>query len=262
MMDRTRTRCRFPNPHSILFCLLSLGLIVALQRRSPADDERNVTITGKVIDRETKQPIKSFRVVPGVLGAGLNVAWDFSASVLGLEGHYRVPCKFDRVAYVLRIEADGYEPATSREFLRSEENPTFDFELSKGSDVDGIVAMPDGRPAAGAKVVVDTTASAIRIVNDRIVNESTLFCVAASDRSGHFHLPPQPQGYWLVIMHESGYVIFQPVARSSRRRIITLDPWTRIEGTYRVNGTPIANVPFRSCTPVTNRARPAVCKFS
>ena len=150
-MDRTRTRCRFPNPHSILFCLLSLGLIVALQRRSPADDERNVTITGKVIDRETKQPIKSFRVVPGVLGAGLNVAWDFSASVLGLEGHYRVPCKFDRVAYVLRIEADGYEPATSREFLRSEENPTFDFELSKGSDVDGIVAMPDGRPAAGTK---------------------------------------------------------------------------------------------------------------
>ena len=45
-------------------------------------------------------------------------------------------------------------------------------------------------------------------------------------------------------MHESGYVIFQPVARSSRRRIITLDPWTRVEGTYRVNGTPIANVPL------------------
>jgi hypothetical protein len=207
-------------------------------------DSAELLVTGHVIDRETRQPIKSFRVVPGVLGAGLHVAWDFSASVRGLDGHYRISCKFDRVAYVLRIEAESYEPATSREFLRGDENPTSDFELSKGPGVDGIVAMPDGRPAAGAKVVVDTTGSVIRVVNNRIVNEATLFCVRESDRSGHFHLPPQPQGYWLVIMHESGYAIFEPVARSSRRRIITLDPWTRVEGTYRVNRTPMANVPL------------------
>jgi hypothetical protein len=256
MMDRPRNSRRFPKMSSIpSFCLLSAVAIVALSRLAPADDKVNVEITGRVIDRETKQPIKCFRVVPGVRYGVSYVAWDPAASDSGFGGQYRIPFKLEGSACVVQIVADGYAPALSQEFVRGAGNVTFDFELEKGAEVDGIVAMPDGRPAAGAKVFAPVSGSLIKIVNERVVNESSFSCVSASDRSGHFHLPPQPSGFWLVITHASGYVIYQPLARANRR-IISLDPWTRVEGTYRVNGRPVANVPLsilhpdqRSCWP-------------
>lgn len=231
-----------------------IAALVAFSARPAAGDAPNVTISGTVIDGETKQPIKSFRAVPGVRDGESYVAWDRSKSVAGIGGRYRIPFRLEGIAYVVQIEAEGYLPVLSKQFWRGAGNVTFDFELEKGAAFDGIVATPDGRPAAGAKVIAPVSGSLLKIVNERIVNESSYSCVR-SDRSGHFRLPPQPPGFWLVITHASGYVIYQPLSRA-KRRIILLDPWTRVAGTYRINGRPVANVALsilhpdqRSCWP-------------
>ncbi len=62
-----------------------------------------------------------------------------------------------------------------------------------------------------------------------------------ASESGYFRLTPQEKGYSLIITHDSGYALFQPTALSNRR-LIHLDPWARVEGTYRVNGKPMADV--------------------
>ena len=51
----------------------------------------------------------------------------------------------------MRIEADGYQPAISREFKDDEGSVTCDFSLDKGKTMNVTVRLPDGKPAAGAK---------------------------------------------------------------------------------------------------------------
>ena len=53
--------------------------------------------------------------------------------------------------HLLRIEADGYQPAISREFKNNEGNVTYDFALTKGRNLNVLVRLADGKPAAGAE---------------------------------------------------------------------------------------------------------------
>jgi hypothetical protein len=141
---------------------------------------------------------------------------------------------------VIRIEADGYQPAVSRDIKIGEGSVSLNFELTTGENVDGVVLTPAGQPAGKAKVAVGIAGSAIAIRNGDILNLNA--DLQEADARGHFHFPPQLPGYFLVITHPSGYAKYQPGPHSNRRT--TLDPWTRVEGILRVAGKPKANVPM------------------
>jgi beta-lactamase regulating signal transducer with metallopeptidase domain/uncharacterized GH25 family protein len=202
-----------------------------------------LVITGNVVDRETKQPIKKFRVVPGIRSSPTWMNWARGEAFTAIDGRYRMTERQDYFAYIVRIEADGYEPADSRDIKSNEGNVTIDFELTKGKDIDAVVLTPDGRPAAKAHIAMGVAGAQIIVSNGDVEHDLTYADRQQTDQSGRFHFPPQEGGSYLVITHPSGYARFQATL-SSNRRIINLDPWTRVEGIYRVGGKPRANIPI------------------
>jgi Carboxypeptidase regulatory-like domain len=201
-------------------------------------------VTGRVVDRETKQPVNQFLVVPGFL-EGSNLAhWVRRHRFASSKGRYEFKSLRDELySMVLRIEADGYLPAVSRAFLREGDNLVIDFELNKGEDINGQVLTPDGRPASHAAVALGPNLK-INIVNCDLQLQDADTDTREADDSGRFHFAPPDGEFYIAIVHPTGYVFFKPIPRSMRR-IIQLDPWARVEGTYRVNGKPLANVALK-----------------
>ena len=204
-----------------------------------------LVISGKVIDKESRWPIEHFRVVPGGHASANEWKWWRNDSREGVHGRYRISeatsYAFD---HIVRIEADGYRPVVSRDMTNNEGNVALDFELIKGQDLDAVVVSPAGRPAVKSKVAIGIDGSEIRIRNGEI-DPQTNAAFQEADAGGRFHFPPQLPGYFLVITHPSGYAVYRPALRSNPR-VINLDPWTRVEGTYRALGKSIGNVPIET----------------
>jgi hypothetical protein len=243
LLVRRRDRHRGLELRSILLCLLLSWVIVALPWRAPADDKPNLTITGKVIDHETRQPIKSFRVAPGVRRGPAYVDWDFAASVQATDGRYQIRCRRNEVtSYALRIEADGYQRVVSQDVLGNFGSTSIDFELAKQRDVDGTVRTPQGAPAAKARVAVVWDALSVTLFNGKTSDAaSDTVLVVETDDFGRFHFRQRAANFCLVITHPTGYAIYQP-APNSKRQFINLDPWTRVEGSFLSGGRPISGV--------------------
>lgn len=235
-----------------VYCVL-LALAVSRPAVEAADEPANahpqnranappaLIVTGNVIDSETKEPIKSFRVVPGVRFSPRRMNWDRGGTFTATGGRYRLVETHDSFAHLVRIEADGYVPAESRDIKSGEGNVTIDFELTKGKEIDAVVLTPDGRPAAGAHVALGVPGSQITVINGEFDVATTSAARGVTDERGHLHFPPQEKPFYLVITHPSGYAEYKPTP-VSHRRIINLDPWSRVEGTFRIGAKPRAKV--------------------
>ena len=203
-----------------------------------------LVITGSVVDRESKRPIQSFRVIPGIHLHSNREQWLRPQSVVRAGGRFRVVAQTARqFPAALRIEADGYQPAVWRDVKVAEGNATVNFELTRGEDLDGVILTPAGQPAGKAKVGLWIPGSELFVENGDIVRHSYAD-FRETDARGQFHFPPQLPGCKLVITHPSGFATFQPDVHS-KHRTIHLDAWTRVEGTLRVGGQPTANVPIQ-----------------
>ena len=73
---------------------------------------------------------------------------------------------------------------------------------------------------------------------------STYCAREETDDAGRFHFPPQDKDFQLVITHPSGFAHIKSTPEWELTRIIHLEPWSRVEGTFRVGKTPAANVPI------------------
>ncbi len=201
-----------------------------------------LVVSGKVIDAETKQPIKAFRVVPGIRSSPTHMNWVPSQAFAASGGHYQIRQTYGYFAHLVRIEADGYRAAVSRDIKSTEGNVTIDFELKKGKDVIAKVVTPRNLPAAGARIALGVAGSQISVQNGDIDDGSTYSTRLEADDSGRFHFPPQDKDFQLIITHPSGYAHIKSPAEWDLARIIHLEPWARVEGTFRVGKTPAANV--------------------
>jgi uncharacterized GH25 family protein len=187
-----------------------------------------LVVSGKVVDAQTRQPIKKFQVVPGTLGS-----WNVSDAFTAFDGQYRIRETYAQFIYRVRIEADGYLPAESREIKTDEGAVTINFDLTKGKDVAGTVLTSDGVPAAGAKVALGVAGSQIMVTNGDISDSQTYCARQKTDDIGHFHFPPQNRDFWLVITHRSGFAELKGTPNANPMSI-RLTPWARIEGSFRV----------------------------
>ena len=223
---------------SMRLSLLFVGIIVALPQRLAAGDGPNltITITGTVIDHETKQPIGLGCVVPGVGDGASHVAWDATASVMVFRGRYEFKCKANAVPHVLKAFAGDYQIAVSKVVAGKAGTASVDFELTKLPLFEATVRTPDGEPAALAKVAIAPEGGLFVSLKNGDADES--MAGLRTDDSGRFEFRLREERFGLVIMHPTGYAIFQPVPHS-KHRSITLDPWARLEGTVQVGGKPV-----------------------
>lgn len=198
-------------------------------------------ISGSVVDAETKQPVKTFRVVSGYRYE-TNLFWNRQNSYIATDGRYRLRDNLDALAHLIQIEAEGYQVAASRDIKRDEGKVRVDFELKRGSDVSAVVLTPTGQPATGAEIGVGVADSVIGIHNGRI--RDTMSAVRyEADAEGRFSFPNQNVPFQLIITHPSGFARVQSVDRAIPDKI-SLTAWARVEGTFRVGSQTVANVPI------------------
>lgn len=194
-----------------------------------------LVISGSVVDAKTKQPVKRFRVTPGVQrdDSTSSLFWNTSESFESSDGKYSIRIHRDDPAHFLRIEADGFEVATSRAFKPDEETVPFDFALKPAKDIAATILTADGKPAADAEIAVGIVGSNINILNGRFNNSQTFATRFQSDKRGQFSMPPQTEPFQLIILHPAGFAYLKSESGPIPDPV-KLTPWARMEGTFRV----------------------------
>lgn len=225
------------------------GMQLSNQKLLARDEEyvfkppRALIISGSVIDAKTKQPVKKFRVTPGAErdNSRTRLFWNSSDSFTVSDGKYQLRITDDDPAHFVRIEADGYEVATSRGFKPNEESVSYDFALKPARDVAATILTPEGKPAAAAEIAVGIAGSQISIREGRLGTRQTYATVLKSDETGHFAIPPRNEPFQLIILHSAGFAYLKsetgPIPDP-----IQLTPWARIEGTFSIGKQPAAGV--------------------
>jgi hypothetical protein len=205
-----------------------------------------LVVSGSVVDAVTKQPIEIFRVIPGLRNRDpeIGMNWIDRDAYDASDGKYRVVFSHDYPSHLVRIEAEGYRVAISRDVKSDEGDVTFDFELQPAEDIAATIVTPDGEPAGGAKIALGVAGSQITILNGEIDDRSTFATRLDADADGRFRISDRGESFQLVISHPSGFAHLKPDEQEIPRTI-RLTPWGRVEGVFRVGSAPVPNVSLR-----------------
>jgi beta-lactamase regulating signal transducer with metallopeptidase domain len=225
----------------------------AADGQTPTLQRHNLKMTGKVVDAQSRQPIKTFTITPGRIAAHDLLFWFKSKSSLGQDGVYRVEYGYEALhdlqkmtfkvtvgeAFsLIKVEAPGYKPEMSATFYG---RTNWDFELRKGDGFTGTVVGLDGRPMAGAQVGYNLWWSGLPLNGRKlgIRNFGTVdhhqSPVVTSDNRGCFTLPALPGAKSLIVFHEQG---FAEIQREYFEQLaeIRLQPWNQTEATAAAEG--------------------------
>jgi uncharacterized GH25 family protein len=218
---------------SVTFRVYKSGYMQNEPTLEPGDQEHLITlqfplrIHGKVIDAETREPLKSFTVVPGIdWGNGQQPHWERHNAQQQADGTYSLTFNYPRAGHFVRVEAQGYIPAASRSVAGDEGDVEINIELKKGKGLAGTVFQPDGKPAAGAKVILATPSQSAYIKNGREI-QGYGCPTATTNQTGRFEFPPQMDPWQIVVVHDTGYGELGEKDASSLD--IKLQPWGRVE---------------------------------
>ncbi len=213
-----------------------------------------LTISGTVSDATTGQPIPRFRIITGWPNIDpfehtTNFSWStidrFWLNFTGGKFQYtydeEVLGGVNDPTYVFKFEADGYAPFITRCVPAAESSARFDVALTPAQTIEITVLAPDGGPAANADVGLGSPGSRLYLVpgglSQNIQSGGTLL---HTDSQGQFALTPDPTIVTVVAANAEGYAQAS-LTELATNPVITLLPWGRLEGTYLVNGQPVAD---------------------
>jgi beta-lactamase regulating signal transducer with metallopeptidase domain/thiol-disulfide isomerase/thioredoxin/protocatechuate 3,4-dioxygenase beta subunit len=188
-----------------------------------------LVITGRVTDAETGRPLPGFRLILGRKYPRRDEThWAENEAVEVAGGRYTTRFSEPADAILIRVEAPGYQSAESRAFRPSEGSQTFDIALRRGGGLSGVVLLPDGKPAAGAEVVLATETLGFLMQAGRYDRRSN-FPMVRTGPDGRFTLHSTVDNYLLVAACDAGYADASQdeFARSGK---LVLKPWGKIEG--------------------------------
>lgn len=187
-------------------------------------------VKGKVTDALTGEPIPKFTLVKGIEWENGGRHWQRNEHEMHqcTNGEYEVVLDMGYYGNIVRIEAEGYAPGVSPVYYVDQEFAQCDFELTSHEGWKGVVYQPDGKPAAGAEVLIDTPDNYATFTNGkRREGDDNPF--VRTDEKGEFTLPWLEQEYALGIAHESGWAQLTQ-AEFEQYGDITLEPWGAVKG--------------------------------
>ena len=207
-----------------------------------AGSNETVHITGRVTDADAGTPVDHFQmkishqIMVGNIPQGPTQDFDGSNGEMNIELLRKDFLPGFAEAWIMTVEADGYDAAVSRIYELEEGDQQLDFKLKRGGTVEGLVRTPAGEPAAGAQLAFKAEASG-SVLSDRPGGWSRQMSTNESDANGQFKLkkPLLPRN--LVIFHDSGWAVV-PITAGPQKADVNLSPWARIEGTVAVGSQP------------------------
>ena len=165
-----------------------------------------LTVKATVTDAQTGELIKDFTYMEGFeYEDGRAPHWRQFPKPRVLSGKFEKVIDQIGFTHRFRVEAEGYEPGISQivEVKKDSKVHTLEieFKLKKGVPLVGSAIGLDGKPLAGAKVIL--ARSRINI-SERQLNHHEGNPIATTDDEGKFQFPPETQQYCLVVIHENG----------------------------------------------------------
>lgn len=183
--------------------------------------------SGYVLDADTKELISAFKAVPG---SDQNY-WQRHNLVHGTNGFYRLAFEEYHSPFLVRFEAEGYEPAVSPPLNESNREVSYDVELRRQNPQDhiqGIVLLPDGSPGTGVQVALCTAEKGVTLGQGKFLRPGESILVTAGPE-GRFVFAPGASPRRVVAVHQQGFGSVE-VGLTNREVLVQLRPWGRIEG--------------------------------
>ena len=155
-------------PVSVRFLVPANAFMSVRKTLEPGNEEHTVTlpaalrIHGRVIDRETKEPIPRVTILRGLVSNSGEPSVDRQWTNSGRDGRYRQDFTSwsDQRAMFVRLEADGYIPWVSPEIPLGQSEAVLDAEMTPGRGPSGVVLH--GGPAEGAVLGIATPLNKLR----------------------------------------------------------------------------------------------------
>ncbi len=242
----------------LLLTLTRPGYTMVSQREfRPDQGETTVTmypplrVRGKVTDARTGRPIERFTLVSGSYYRTLNnegalreAHWNHGGPGSDFTGGtYEAEFSHPKVkAVAVRIEAQGYQPATSKPFRMEDGDVAFDAALELGEGPSGVVHGSNGRPLARAAVILSTKSHGAQLWNSKF--HDTAYPQVRTGSDGRFRFPAQTEPFRVFVDHESGFADADEKALASGSPLV-IRPWGRVAGTVVIGSRPAAGVEIR-----------------
>ncbi len=200
-----------------------------------------LVVTGRVTDAQTGRPLPRFRLIRGQQGANPDrTHWAENEAIEITDGRYMTRFGEPWEPLFVRVEAQGYLPADSRGFRATEGNQTFDFALKRSQNqLPGTVVLPDGKPAPGAEVLVDTRELGFVMEAGHFDRRANVPRVTTG-LDGRFSFTPPGDPYYLIATSDAGYA-HAWADEFARSGTLVLQPWGKIEGEVRIGRQPAPN---------------------
>jgi len=204
------------------------------------DHSREWTVSGRVVDADTQQPLTSFRVTPGQTEQFRGIAWSGLRATEGSNGLYTVYVSKRSTLPQLKVEADGYLP-TGME-LPPRDATNVNFTLKKGSGPKGTVVRPNGKPDVGATVILLKDDPNEAGVNDagQLTAYGNRAATYVTDANGAFSCKPV-YGMKAIAVGSSNGLIVVNLESFATNSTITLPPFGKITGTLKRTSGPGTN---------------------
>jgi beta-lactamase regulating signal transducer with metallopeptidase domain/uncharacterized GH25 family protein len=207
---------------------------------------RLLVISGRVTDKATGELVKRFRCIPGGRNEPeqrLGENWHLRETHTSTDGTYKVTRDSDAPAHMVRIEADGYKVAVSRDIQSDEGDVQIDFELTQAPDIAIALKTPDDQPASNAQVAIGLANEQISIKNGEFTS-STYARRLNADKAGILKMPFRDQPFEIYVLHPTGFAQVSSVDGTIPDKLI-LTAWASVAGTIFSANKPAATVPVR-----------------
>ena len=203
----------------------------------------SLSVTGKVSDAESGQPIPAFKVWLGGVDRMEEFPSRSSANAPGRNGRFEVKLAhtLSQPYYRVIVEAEGYAPAASPKIRRMGTNAPLTLQLRRGAELKGVVLGPDEEPVANASVFQCVSKGVVYMDGPAHVRmDATKLPATTTGADGTFSTPVRVDLHSIVAVHDSGYAEVS-AERFSQSSTIRLEPWGRAEGILLVEGKPAAS---------------------
>ena len=227
------------------FARLSDFVLVADGKEHVVTLMKPVIVHGTVVDKNTGQPIKKFRVVPVLdwLSGGTPFIRREDAFEAN-DGEFEWKVSRTDTGHYVRVEAHGYVPVMSEMFrVGDAESKTYRFELERGTDITGVVIGADSKPTEGAKVCLSTPLEHLYLSNGDLSRPEDTY-VVKTGADGAFSFPPEATSVLIAVLHDEGYAQVTPEQLYVSRRV-RLQPWGQVKGRLVHDGKSVKNYQVR-----------------
>lgn len=204
---------------------------------------RRLVISGRVTDQATGQPVKNFRCVPGGRDEPRRHAgdtWHLHETFNSSDGTFKITRNSAVPAHLIRIEAEGYKVAVSRDVQNEEGDVELNFELTRAPDIFIKIETPLNEPAVAADVAVALADEQIVIDNGEFTTQ-TYTTLLKTDESGILKMPFRDKPFEIYILHPTGFAQINPVNGNVPDRV-TLTAWATVKGKIYSGNHPAPNL--------------------